>query len=290
MGKYSIKDLELLTGIKAHTLRIWEQRYNMPIPKRTETNIRFYDDDDLKLMLNVSLLNQNGHKISEITKLTVKEISELALIHSIQSKNNSAHIQTMISAMIDLDEIAFEKMLSTCILQSGIEHTMMEVIFPLLNSVGMMWQTGAVDPAYEHFVSNLIRQKLIVAIEGQTINRNSDVKKFLLFLPENEHHELGLLFANFMIRKSNQHSLYLGQNVPLNDVYKVGKRYNPDIILTSMTSTFTHDYANQLLVDLKNHFPNSRILTTGRFFSINKAKLSSEMELVAQPQDLSKFF
>jgi methanogenic corrinoid protein MtbC1 len=288
MGVYSIRDIELITGIKAHTLRIWEQRYSIPTPKRTETNIRFYDDDDLKLLLNISLLNQNGHKISEITRLDPSTISELAVNYSLKSEKDPVHIQTMIAAMIELDEVAFEKILSTCILQSGLEHTIMEVVFPFLTTIGMLWQTGTVDAGYEHFATNIIRQKMIVAIEGQVSKKETANKKFMLFLPETELHELGLLFANYMIRNGGQHTLYLGQNVPLEDVMKIGKRYEPNVIMTSMTSTFSQEYAKEVLERLRSEFPKSKVVVTGRFFTLNHDMITKEMELVSHPDDLKK--
>ena len=289
MGRYSIKDIELLTGIKAHTIRIWEQRYNIPLPKRTETNIRYYDDNDLKLLLNISLLNHNGHKISEIIRLNPREISDLAVAYSLQTEKHPVIIQTMITSMIELDEIAFERTLSTCILQLGLENTMMDVVFPCLGAIGVMWQTGTINPAYEHFISNLIRQKLIVAIEGQPVRRDAAGKKFLLFLPETELHELGLLFANYMIRKSGNHSIYLGQNVPLADIEKVGSRYQPDFIIVSMTTTFTVEFAAEVLSTLSDKFKSTRVLVTGRFFNQYPEMVLEGMEVIAHPNDLGKY-
>lgn len=289
MGRYSIKDIELLTGIKAHTIRIWEQRYNIPLPKRTDTNIRFYDDDDLKLLLNFSLLNQNGHKISEIIKLNPREISDLAVTYSLQIDKHQVIIQTLITAMISLDEISFERTMSTCILQLGLENTMMDVVFPFLGAIGVMWQTGTIHPANEHFITNLIRQKLIVALEGQPIRSETAGKKFLLFLPETELHELGLLFANFMIRKSGNHSVYLGQNVPLLDVEKVGVLYKPDFIIVSMTTTYSVEFAVKMLADLKEKFQSTRLLVTGRFFNQYPDMVGENMEVISSPKDLSKY-
>ncbi len=290
MGHYSIKDIELLTGIKAHTIRVWEQRYNVPLPKRTDTNIRYYDDKDLKFLLNISLLNQNGHKISEIIKLSASEIHELAVTYSMQTEKHPIIMQTMTAAMIELDEASFDRALSTSILQFGIEKTMMDVIFPFLNSVGVLWQTGTINPAYEHFVTNLIRQKLIVAIEGQTLKSEKESKKFLLFLPETELHELGLLFANYMIRKEGHHSLYLGQNVPLADVFQIGNRYNPDYIIVSMTTTFTLEFAATMLSSLREKFSDLKILVTGRFFNQYPEMVGGKMEIISNPQDLQRYF
>ena len=290
MGRYSIKDIELLTGIKAHTIRIWEQRYNIPLPKRTETNIRYYDDNDLRLLLNISLLNHNGHKISEIIKLDQKEVSDLAVSYSLQTEKHQVIIQTMISAMIDLDEIAFDRIMSTCILQMGLESTMMDVIFPFMGAIGVMWQTGTIHPANEHFMTNLIRQKLIVAIEGQPIRNETSGKKFLLFLPETELHELGLLFANFMIRKSGNHPVYLGQNVPLQDVEKIASRYHPDVIIVSMTTTYSVEFAVEMLANLKEKFKSTRLMVTGRFFNQYPEMIGEGMEVISNPVDLSKYF
>jgi DNA-binding transcriptional MerR regulator len=290
MGRYSIKDIELLTGIKAHTIRIWEQRYSIPLPKRTETNIRYYDDNDLKLLLNISLLNHNGHKISEIIRLNAKEISDLIVTYSLQTEKHPVIIQTMISSMIELDEIAFERTLSTCILQLGLENTMMDVVFPFLGAIGVMWQTGTINPAYEHFITNLIRQKLIVAIEGQPLRKDVAGKKFLLFLPETELHELGLLFGNYMIRKAGHHTIYLGQNVPLIDVEKIGLRYQPDYIIVSMTTTYTLEFASEMLTALRDKFQSSRVLVTGRFFNQYPDMVGVGMEVIKQPVDLSKYF
>ncbi len=290
MGRYSIKDIELLTGIKAHTIRIWEQRYNIPVPKRTETNIRFYDDNDLRLLLNISLLNHNGHKISEIIKLSPKEVSDLAVSYSLQTEKHQVIIQTMIAAMIDLDEITFERSMSTCILQMGLENTMMNVIFPFLGAIGVMWQTGTIHPANEHFMTNLVRQKLIVALDGQPIRREGVGKKFLLFLPETEFHELGLLFANYMIRKSGNHTVYLGQNVPLQDVEKIAARYHPDFILVSMTTSFSAEFAAEMLANFKEKFKTVNLLVTGRFFNQYPEMIGDGAEVISLPGDLSKYF
>ena len=196
MGQFSIKEIEQLTGIRAHTLRIWEQRYDLPKPKRSGGNVRFYDDEDLRLLLNISVLNRNGLKISEITKLTEKEIGARVDLLASSEGGMSVQIHAMLSAMLDLDESRFNRVLTSCILQSGLERTMMEVVFPFMSKIGLLWQTGSLNTAYEHFMSALLRQKLIVAIDGQDEKLLPAPKNFLLFLPEGEYHELGLLFGH----------------------------------------------------------------------------------------------
>lgn len=162
MNHFSIKDIENLTGIKSHTLRIWEQRYGIPNPKRTETNIRYYDDEDLKLLLNVSMLNKQGHKISQLTSLSKAELENMALTYSEDVTDEGIQLDTMLAAMFNLDETAFEKILSSHLLKFGLEYTMTHLFFPFLKRIGVLWQTGQVNPAFEHFMSNLIRQNLLL--------------------------------------------------------------------------------------------------------------------------------
>ncbi|MDX5478997.1 MAG: MerR family transcriptional regulator, partial [Cyclobacteriaceae bacterium] len=167
MSTYSIKDLEQLSGIKAHTLRIWEQRYSLLSPKRTDTNIRYYDDEDLKLILNVALLNDNGIKISKIASMSSEEMREQVVKMTEKSLTHDDQIHALTICMIEMDEERFDKVLSTNILKIGFEQTMMNIIYPFMSKIGVLWQTGAINPAQEHFISNLVRQKLIVAIDGQ---------------------------------------------------------------------------------------------------------------------------
>ncbi len=263
MSFYSIKDLEQLSGIKAHTLRIWEQRYNFITPKRTDTNIRYYDDEDLKLILNVSLLRENGYKISRIAGLDAQQLSRAVL--SITEKNSSFsdQIHSLVLAMIDLDEERFEKIMSTNILQSGFENTMFSIIFPFLTKIGVLWQTGSVSPAQEHFISNLIRQKLIVAIDGCFVSSKEEKEKYLLFLPEGELHELSLLFCHYIIKSRKNKVVYLGQNVPLPDLISTYELYKPDYLVTVFTSAPTQDKVQKYLDSLGRHFTKSKIYLSG---------------------------
>ena len=178
MSDYSIRDLEQLSGIKAHTLRIWEQRYSIINPKRTETNIRTYDDQDLKLVLNIALLKDYDYKISEIAKMSIEQINQEVVAISDKKLSYPDQIHALTISMIDLDEERFEKIMSTNILQSGFENTMINIIYPFLGRIGTLWVTGSIGPAQEHFITNLIRQKVIVAIDGQVFKRNEASKTF----------------------------------------------------------------------------------------------------------------
>ena len=210
MSTYSIKDLENLSGIKAHTLRIWEQRYDLIRPKRTDTNIRYYDDDNLKLILNVALLNDNGYKISKIASMDMDEMRAEVMKLTERSLTHDDQIHALTICMIEMDEERFDKVLSTNILKLGFEQSMMNIVYPFMSKIGVLWQTGAINPAHEHFISNLVRQKLIVAIDGQVVS--GDGKKFLLFLPEGELHEISLLFASFLIKSKGNKVFFIGDN------------------------------------------------------------------------------
>ncbi|TAE38766.1 MAG: MerR family transcriptional regulator [Runella slithyformis] len=263
MSSYSIRDLEQLSGIKAHTLRIWEQRYNIIQPKRTDTNIRFYDDQDLKLVLNISLLKEHGYKISEISKLSPEELNKEVLMISDRKLNYPDQIHALTISMIDLDEDRFEKIVSTNFLQFGFESTMINIIYPFLSRIGTLWVTGSIGPAQEHFITHLIRQKIIVAIDGQVSKPRADSKRFMLYLPEGELHEISLLFATYMIRSRNHKVIYLGQTLPFNELVFAYEVHKPDYIFTSITSVPSNDEVQNYVTRLCKQFPKSHILLTG---------------------------
>ena len=263
MSSYSIKDLEQLSGIKAHTLRIWEQRYNIIAPQRTNTNIRTYDDQDLKLVLNISLLKDHGYKISEISKLSMEDMRLEVLKISTRQLSYPDQIQALTLSMIDLDEERFEKIISTNSLQFGFENTMINIVYPFLSRIGTLWITGSIGPAQEHFMTNLIRQKLIVAIDGQMSKPRPTGKTYMLFLPEGEFHEIGLLFANYLIRSRANKVIYLGQSLPFNELVFVYKIYQPDYLFTALTSVPTNHEVQPFVNRLSQTFPNSQILLTG---------------------------
>ncbi|WP_114748293.1 MerR family transcriptional regulator [Pleomorphovibrio marinus] len=258
---YSIKDLEQLSGIKAHTLRIWEQRYNLLSPKRTETNIRYYDDADLRLILNVALLNEHGYKISKIAKLSTEELKEEVVKLTDRSFTYDDQIHSLTIAMVDLDEPRFEKIISTNILKLGFEETMLNIIYPFLSKIGVLWQTGAIHPGQEHFISNLVRQKLIVAIDGQVYTGGG--KKFLLFLPEGELHEISLLFSCYLLKTSGHQVIYLGQNTPDEDLYAVYKVHRPDFLVSVFTTHPTAEEVQSYINDLSNRYSKSNIWISG---------------------------
>lgn len=263
-NQYSIKDLERLSGIKAHTIRIWEQRYGIIEPKRTPTNIRYYSDDDLRRILNISMLNQQGFKISHIAKMTDDEIqSEVLRLAATSGSSLESQIELLTLCMVEMDEDRFEKAMSNNILRHGFERTMINIVFPFLEKVGYMWMTGTISPAQEHFISNAVRQKMIVAIDGQT---NADVgpdNTFLLFCPENEFHELGLLFMNYLLRTRKCKTIYLGAAVPLADIQHAYKLHHPRYLFTYITIMPRDMPVGEYILQLAQKFPQSTLLVAG---------------------------
>ncbi|NQV51806.1 MAG: MerR family transcriptional regulator [Flavobacteriales bacterium] len=236
MGVYSIKDLEQLTGIKSHTIRIWEQRYGIIEPKRTDTNIRFYDDEQLKFLLNVALLSRHGYKISKISKLSevafkdeIEKLYEQTLIHNTDVILDLDANDLMVS-MIDMDAEKFHRIYENSVKNNGFERTITHLIYPFLEKVGILWSIGQVNPSHEHFISCLIRQKVIAGIDR--LPNPSTGKKFLLFLPQGEHHEIGLLMASFLLKKNGCIVYYMGQNLPDKDIESSIVTIHPDAVLT----------------------------------------------------------
>ena len=265
MGNYSIKDIERISGIKAHTLRIWEKRYGIIEPNRTDTNIRYYTNEQLKKILNIAILNNYGLKISKIVGLSAAELHQKVIEISSEEVEENLQIEALVVAMVEVDESRFEKILANCTLRLGFEQTILNIVYPFFKKVGVLWQVGAINPAQEHFISNLIRQKLIVAIDSQGMMVKDDAKRFLLFLPEGELHELGLLFYNYLIQKSGHKVIYLGQSVPLDDVVKVNSLSPADYVVTASLSISAPESVNALLQNLLELFPSQKIFIANRF-------------------------
>ncbi len=263
MVTYSIKDLENISGIKAHTLRIWEVRYNILTPLRTDTNIRLYSNSDMLKLLNVSLLNNNGVKISKIAKLSNEQISNKTseILSEEHSFNNQ--IENLVMAMVEMDEQRFESIVSNNILKFGIEDTLTNIMYPFLIKVGVLWRTNSIYPGQEHFITHLIRQKLISAIDGQVVKLKDNGTKYMLYLPENELHEISLLYYNFLIRKANHKTIYLGQSVPFEDAVRVANDSNCSYVISILTSGIKPKKVSEYVQTLSKELPHKTILLSG---------------------------
>jgi DNA-binding transcriptional MerR regulator len=287
-SKYYIKDLEKLSGIKAHTIRIWEKRFGIIEPSRTDSNIRFYSNDDLRTLLNISLLNKHGIKISQISEMSEHEINEKVSSINLVKTENDDLIESLILGMIDMNEKQFDKIFSACILRMGFENTVLNVVFPFLNRIGVMWTTGSINPAQEHFVSNIIRQKIIVATESLGHTEESTSPTALLFLPDNELHEISLLFYNYALRARKYKTFYLGQAVPTSSLSRILKITKPDILVTVVYSLASDVKFRDFFALLNSISEKKKILISGHAAFENKKHLPVNAHFFSNLQELLK--
>jgi len=262
---YSIRDLEKLSGVKAHTLRIWEQRYGIISPKRTDTNIRYFEDDDLKFILNVALLNRNGVKISKIARMSTLEIAEkVALLSEEPNSEDGSQLDALTLAMIAMDEYKFDRIVNASIRQIGFERSMLEVIYPFLEKLSILWLTGSISPVQENFISYLIRQKLIVAIDQEPLPAPSmHSPSFAIYLPQGERQELSLLFMCYLLKARGNRVFYLGQDITIPDLKDACDIQQPHYIFTMITETFARESVQQYIDRLATTFPGVQILLSG---------------------------
>lgn len=233
MSTYSMSDMVSLTDIKAHTLRKWESRYDFLEPKRTKTNIRYYTDDQLRMLLNIGILLRNGHKISHIDKMSEKELHDYVSQILLEASPKD-DINALILCMLEMNEAMFNEIIGRHIMRAGLLTTVIDLIYPFLNHVGVLWGTNKAMPYQEHFISNLIKQKILAAIEAIPIPREG-APKILLFLMEGENHDIGLLLAYYLAKELGWKTFYLGANVPQADIKEVMKLLKPQLMLTMFT-------------------------------------------------------
>lgn len=285
---YSIKDLEILSGVKAHTIRIWEKRYRLLIPGRTDTNIRYYSDDDLRRILNISLLVKNRYKISKVAKWDDQQIRNTVLGVTGKSTDEADYIDRLILFMLNFDNQGFYRLVSDIIAEKGLEDAMMKVFFTLFERIGTFWMVGSIFPAQEHYITNIIRQKLIVEIDklGADSTRNATV---LFFLPDGELHEMGLLFYSYLARKMGYNIIYLGQYVPFDDLLKVSLHIKIDYVFTAFVNSISKSELESYLLKLKESFLHQKIFITGWQVQQHLPQLPRSVKVVKDYKEFKKY-
>jgi DNA-binding transcriptional MerR regulator len=275
--QFSIRDLENLSGIKAHTIRIWEKRYQIFNPNRTETNIRFYSIVELQKLLSISFLNKYGYKISRIALLSDNDLN--TLVKKVYSEKNEAifSINVLKIAMINFDAVLFNETHNELLKTKDFSAIFLEVYIPFLREIGLLWQTFSIKPIHEHFVSYLIYQKLIenislIQVESSIINED---KTFVLFLPENEVHEMSLMFLNYQLIKKGYHTIYLGSSVPFSDLLEINKFYDNIHYISCFTvipfADEIDDYLNNFFNDVLSVNASKLFITGNQCKSIQKS-------------------
>jgi len=264
---FSIKDLENLSGIKAHTIRIWEKRYNILEPMRTETNIRFYDLASLQRLLNITLLHNHGYKISKISKIPPENIP--TMVREIISDKSAKHhaINAFKIAMMNFDQALFFNTYNRLLAEKSFREVFNDVFIPLMNEIGLLWQTDTITPAHEHFITYLIKQKVLINTEKLQIllPKHTD-KVFVLYLPLNEIHELGLMYLNYEIIFSGYKTIFLGESVPIDSLKHLKKYFENIVYLSYLTvepnKEEINDYIKKIKADVLDD--NSEIWLIGR--------------------------
>ena len=288
MHAFTIKDLENLSGIKAHTIRIWEQRYSFLSPNRTDTNIRFYSNEELKTLLNVALLNKYGYKISHIDKMSETDLSEKIMSLSSFEAQQERLLNDLINYTINLQLDEFEQIIDSYIANKGIEKTITQIIFPYLERIGILWVTNHINPAQEHLVTNIIRQKLIIGIETATPHVDLD-QSILLFLPEGEHHELGLLYMYYMLKIRGIKVIYLGSNVPLADIKFLSELKKPAFLYTHLTSVANNFNFEKFLNNVALKIPSIPMVISGQLVQTYKKKLPENVRFMNSLNEVMGF-
>lgn len=288
MNAFTIKDLESLSGIKAHTIRIWEQRYSFLKPQRTETNIRYYSNNELKTILNIALLNKYGFKISHIDKMNPEEISQKLISLTDSQAQLERQVNQLIGQMVDLDMLAFEQTLDSHIRSKGIERTITTLIFPFLERIGILWLTDHINPAQEHLVTNIIRQKLIVGIESARAVISSS-KSVLFFLPEGEYHELGLLYMYYVMKTRGIQVIYLGANVPIKDVAFIVSVKKPDYLYSHITFMLGNARMDKYLNQLRDMVHQTPIVISGQLAQSQQKRANSGIQFKQSMAEVMEF-
>ncbi|MGB1452419.1 MAG: MerR family transcriptional regulator [Crocinitomicaceae bacterium] len=271
MAEYKIKDLENLTGIKSHTIRIWEKRYRILSPDRTDTKIRTYSDSELTHLLTVSMLNRNGIKISKIAKLSQEDMNKLLWDIKV-NKEPEYSMDKLLLSLVSLDEELFKETLANLLETEGLEKTFTDHLIPFLDRIGIMWLIGSVNPAQEHFMSNLIRQKIISEIDKQEIPVSTE-KSVLMYLPEHEWHEMSLLFYHFLLRSKGVPTFYLGQSLPYDSLVECIEKLKPNYILSSWLTAVDGKLVVGYFKKLKSDYPNLDVFAGGPQIKTNSTEL-----------------
>jgi DNA-binding transcriptional MerR regulator len=288
---FTIRDLSQLTKIKPHTLRIWEQRYGLLKPQRTDTNIRLYSQEELKFLLNVAILYENGIKISRIAILPIDDMRAEVKKLTEGKIQYFSHIQGLVLSMLELDEEAFVRQLNSNIMAFGMEETILKIIFPFLQHIGILWQTNTINPAQEHFITYLIRQKLIVAIDEEASQGlRPDYKKIILFLPEGELHEISLLYTYYLLKKLKHKVYYLGQSLPLHDLDAVQQIHKADFLFSIITSTPCLEDVQPYLEKLASVRGTAEVIVTGYQIVSQDLSVPAGMKMMRNPDEIRTIF
>ena len=290
---FSIRDLENLSGIKAHTIRIWEKRYNLLEPERTNTNIRTYNLRNLQKLMNISFLNSTGYKVSKIAALDEFQIASKVKEISYQGHTEPHAFNAFKLAMLNFDQALFYNTYNRLLEEKSFREIFYEIFIPIIQDIGVLWQTLTITPSHEHFLFTLIRQKVLIHIERlQSANPKPDTKTFVLFLPLNEIHDIGLLFINYELLSRGYHTIYLGENVPIEDLNLINALYDDVTYISYFTvkpnPEDVKNYLTKLYTEVIENTTNSVRLIGPRFKDSKPKKTPKKMKIYDSIKKLVK--
>lgn len=289
MVAYSIKDLESISGVKAHTLRIWEKRYGIIQPHRTDTNIRYYRDADLQKVLNISLLNKKGYKISKIATMSTDQVRQKVGEYTEVGQVFEDQLDSMMLSTFELDESKFNIVLDHEISSKGFEETMNDVVYPLLDKLSMMWIAGSIKSVHENFVSNIIKRKTIVEIDRLSRTEPNNNIRCLIYLPENESHELSLLFLHYILVKNKAKVINLGSGTPLIDVLEGRSIFKAEYIFTIFNDSFAETPLQPYIDELSKNTKDAKILISGFQTASQNLSLPENVHILNSIQSVKDF-
>lgn len=276
MSYYSIKQFSEITGITKFVLRTWENRYDFLKPERTESNIRVYTDEMLVRALNINLLLKNKYKISKICKLDDSQIAkEIENLEKNESGDLTVqYINEIIISCINFNGVKFNNIYNEGVKKFGLKKFYKDVLLITMQRIGILWLSNQVSPSQEHFLSEQIKQKISASINDVFYKKQTG-KNWLLFLPENEFHEIGLLFAKFILVKNGHNVIYLGSNVPYESLNDVVKKQKIDAVLFFAVTRSSKNNLSYTANYLSNIFKNSEYYVISNNLSINKDLISN---------------
>lgn len=284
---YSIKQLSVLTGIKPHTIRVWEKRYNMFSPTRTDTNIRRYSEDDLRLALNIKMLLSVGYRISRISRMSPEEMA--TIVNQGNKYVGSPPVpESLLTAAINMDEETFVGKLNEFIGDRGFEWTYENLLVPFQKRMGLLWQSGGIVPAQEHFTSNIIRNSIIKATLDLDV-KLSHQNRILFYLPEGELHEIGILYFNYLALSRGYSTTYLGQTVPVDDVVRVAQKQGIKVLFTALTISMSKDVVTNHFERLLNGLPDAMLVVTGYQVEVGEVDIPKRVYKVSSAGQFTQY-
>ncbi len=289
MNLFSISQLSQFSGIKPHTIRIWEQRYNALKPNRSEGNTRYYENSQLRRLLNIVSLTESGYRVSQLGSMTDEKLFELVKeAHQKTIHEQSEYfIAQLIAAGMNYDEIYFESLYGQCIIDLGMKNTYINVIYPMMERIGMMWTSDSIRPVHEHFISNIVRQKILKSIDALPQVEPSS-SNWMLFLPENEYHEIGLLFAHYLIRLSGKKVIYLGANVPIQSVIPAISEISPENLLLFFVHYDLPENVQEYLDNLSSVYLGKNIYIAGNRKLLDQIESRKKIQFLQSVESLEQ--